>query len=102
MSLQISMALNILSLVFGGCAWVFGYLAIAMPRQSAAYRWSVASFSACAISLVLQLFEVGNRAGIGDFSAIADTIRAVLIAGVTLIVVTMVLNVIALLKKRTK
>lgn len=49
----------------------------------------------CSIALVLQVLEIGRLVDINDLSAVMDTIRAVGIAAVTLVVVTVVLNVIA-------
>ena len=50
--------LNIASLLLGLCAWLFAMLAITTKRKFLAHRNCLNSFSLCAISLVLQLFEV--------------------------------------------
>ena len=97
----ISILLNIGSLVLGFGAWGWAVLAI-RGRKAAAYRNVVFSFCLCAVSLVMQLFEVRNRALQGDFAAIEDTIGAVVFAAVVLVAVTVVLNLAALVKARKK
>ena len=94
--------LNIGSLILGACAWLFAGLAILTPKASTSHRNTFASFSLCAISLVLQLFEINRRVLLGDYAAIEDTIRAILIASVGLVCITIALNVVALLKAKCK
>ena len=96
MPLQLTAIYNVGSIVLGLLAWLFGVLALA--KHNYAHRLTTISFSACGLSLVLQLLEVSNRVNLGDYAAIEDTIRAVLFAAVTLVVVTVVLNVVALVK----
>lgn len=94
--------LNIGSLIFGVCAWLFAGLAIRTSKAFTSHRNTLVSFSLCAISLVIQLFEINRRVIIGDYAAIEDTIRAVIIAAVVLSVTTIILNVVALNKARKK
>ena len=94
--------LNIGSLILGACAWLFAGLAISTPKASASHRNTFASFSLCAISLMLQLFEINRRVLLGDYAAIEDTIRAVLIASVVLVFVTIILNLVAIAKAKNK
>ena len=94
--------LNIGSLILGACAWLFAGLAISTPKASASHRNTFASFSLCAISLMLQLFEINRRVLLGDYAAIEDTIRAVLIASVVLVFVTIILNLVAIAKEKNK
>ena len=94
--------LNIGSLILGVCAWLFGCLAITAPKASASHRNTLASFSLCVVSLVLQLFEINRRVLLGDYAAIEDTIRAVLIASVALVFITVTLNLIAVVKAKSK
>ena len=96
-SLQITVINNIGSIILGVIACALACFAISRKQ---AHRYSVASFSFCALSLLLQFFEIGNRANSGDFAAIADTIRAVIIAAVVLIGTTVALNVIAIVKEK--
>ena len=98
-SLQITVINNIGSIILGVIACALACFAISREQT---HRYSVASFSFCALSLLLQFFEIGNRVNAGDFAAIADTIRAVIIAAVALIGTTVALNVIALGKSKQK
>ncbi|MBR6556036.1 MAG: hypothetical protein IKT60_01260 [Clostridia bacterium] len=90
--------LNIISLVLGIGAWVIATIAIAKPTCS--HKSSILSFALCAFSLVVQLFEISRRVNLGDYAAIEDTIRAVIIASVILCVMTIILNVIAFVKSK--
>ena len=101
-AIQISMALTIGSLLLGVGAWVLAAFAITASKANTSHRNTALSFSFCAISLVFQLFEVGNRVNINDYAAIEDTIRAVLIASVALTVITIVLNAAAVVKVKRK
>ena len=92
--------LNIISLVLGIGAWSVAIIAIAKPTFS--HKSAVISFSLCAFALIGQLFEISRRVNLGDYAAIEDTIRAVIIAAVVLSVTTIILNVVALIKARKK
>ena len=94
--------LNIGSLVFGICAWVFAGLAISAPKASASHRNTSVSFSLCAVSLVFQLFEIKRRVYLGDYAAVEDTIRGILIAAVVLVLVTVILNLLAVAKSKNQ
>ena len=65
-SLQTTVICNIGSVVLGVIACTLACFAISRKQ---AHRYSVASFSFCALSLLLQFFEIGNRANSGDFAA---------------------------------
>lgn len=89
------MLFNIASLVLGIGAWILAVLAIITPKAVTSHRNTALSFSSCVLALVFQLFEINRRVIIGDYAAIEDTIRAVVIAAVVLSVVTVVLNIVA-------
>ena len=91
---------NIGSLLLGLAAWILGALAIIGKNPENTGRLTLLSSESCALALLFQIFEIGNRAYIGDFAAIEDTIRAVAIASIVLITVTAVLNSVAINKKR--
>ena len=93
---------NIGSLILGVCAWLFGGLAIGTPNAFSSHRNTLVSFGLCTVSLVFQLLEVNRRVLLGDYAAIEDTIRAVVIASVALVVITIILNVVALVKAKNK
>ena len=94
--------LNLGSLVLGVCAWVFAGLAVRAMNASASYGNTLISFSLCAAALVLQLVEIKRRVLLADYAAIADTIRAVVIASVVLVAVTVILNLVAVAKAKGK
>ena len=93
-------SLHLLSLVTGIAAWVFGSWAVVSKTSRKTHVFSVASLSLCSIALVSQLIEIGRLVEKNDLSAVMDTIRAVNIAAVVLVVVTLVLNVVALVRHK--
>ncbi len=92
------LSLHSLSLMTGLTAWVFGTCAVTEKKETKIHGFSVGSLCMCSIALVLQLIEIGRLVEKNDLSAIMDTIGAVIIAAMVLVVVTMLLNVVALLK----
>ena len=87
----------LMSLLLGLGAWGLGIAALSGRGPG---RASAGSFCLCACALLLQIAEVAHRVNLGDYSAIEDTIGAILVASVVLVVVTMVLNGIALWRAR--
>ncbi len=86
---------NLGSLILGLAAWGLPFLAIGKKD-----RFSICclgSFGCCILSLMLQLFEVKNRVNLEDWSALMDTMHAVVLAAVGMVVVMLVCNLIALL-----
>ena len=86
---------NLGSLILGLAAWGLPFLAIGKKD-----RFSICclgSFGCCILSLMLQLFEVKNRVNLEDWSALMDTVHAVVLAAVGMVVVMVVCNLIALL-----
>lgn len=94
--------LNIGSLVLGACAWIFAGFAITTSKTFTSHRNILVSFSLCTISIVFQLFEINHRVLLGDYAAIEDTIRAILIASLALVSVTVILNLVAFVKAKNK
>lgn len=94
--------LNILSLITGLCAWLFACFANAAAKAASSHKNALVSFSLCTVSLVCQFFEIARRVRLGDFAAIEDMIRTVLIASVALVVVTVILNLVAFGKVKSK
>lgn len=89
--------LNLLSLLLGLVSLGLGAAAIAKPGL----RWlSLASLASCGVALFSQLLEVNRRVGLKDWSALLDTMDAVITAAIILLTVTTVLNLTAL--SRTK
>lgn len=88
---------NLLSLLLGLVSWGLGAAAVIRPG----IRWtSAVSLLSCCVSLLLQLAEVHRLTELGDWSALMDTMDAVLAAAILLMVVTAVLNLIALARAK--
>lgn len=86
------------SLILGILAWGFAVATIKSNKQLTAYRCSVISFGLCVTALFFQFVQIGNLAKIRDFSAIDDTIEGVIFGASVLIGVTIILNVIAIIR----
>ena len=87
--------LNLGSLVFGLIAWVLPIINLVQHDKARHRNWaalSVASVSACAVSLCMQIFYSNHLVEIEDWSALADTSSAVASAAILLLVVTVILN----------
>lgn len=85
---------NIGSLILGLLAWTVPLLAIGKK-----YRFAlccVGSLSCCVVSLLLRLLEVKRRVDFSDWSALMDTMDAVVLAAVVMIGGMFVMNFIAL------
>lgn len=85
------------SLILGLIAWILPIVAMngrLEKRKGTAF--CPLSFSSCAAALILQMLEIEHRVRIEDFSAIMDTIGAVIKVSIFLVVVTAFLNLLAL------
>ena len=91
---------NVFSLIFGVASWVIPFVAIKKVNDSRCLKFSVLSFLCCAAALILQFIEISHRAGIGDWSAIGDTIGAKVGAAVVLVVVNVAINAVAVMEYR--
>lgn len=88
---------NLLSLLLGLVSWGLGAAAVIRPG----IRWiSTGSLLSCCISLLLQLGQVHRLTELGDWSALMDTMDAVLAAAILLMAVTATLNLIALFRAK--
>jgi len=88
--------LNILSFAFGLLSWALGIAAVWKYHNP----WlSSASLSVTGLSLLLQLMEVLRRVRLQDWSALMDTMEAVVTAAKLLLIVTLALNILASLRK---
>ena len=88
--------LHLSSLILGLSAWAVALWGVIRkePRRLSCFL--------CALPLLLELYEVGNRVRMGDLSAVMDTIRAVNIAGMVLVAVTLLLNLLASYRKKNR
>ena len=87
---------NLGSLLLGLAAWALPFLAIG--RKERFFFCCLGSFSCCIASLLLQLMEVQHRVRIEDWSALMDTINAVVMAAVVMVAVTVACSLFALLR----
>jgi len=90
--------LNLGSLVLGIIAWILPVINLGRRNKANSRSWavlSVASVSACAISLCMQIFYVDHLVRIEDWSALMDTSSAVAMVSTLLLIVTIVLNAVA-------
>lgn len=86
---------NILSLTLGLAAWGLGIAAICKKGCP----WCLLfSLMACGASLAGQLLEIRRLVGINDWTALMDTLDAVVFAAGVLLMVTAVLNLAAVLR----
>ncbi len=88
--------LNIGSLILGFAAWGLPFASLG-KRDRFAFC-CLGSFGCCIASLLFQLLEVKRRVDLTDWSALMDTMHAVILAAVVMVVVMMVCNLIALLR----
>ena len=100
--------LNLGSLLFGLIAWILPGITL-MQHNKADTRnlvvFSIASVSACAISLCMQIFYTSHLVKIEDWSALMDTTHALVLVATIFLVVTLILNAITLVvynKKTSK
>jgi cytochrome c oxidase subunit 4 len=94
-------SLSLGSILLGLIAWFLPIISLAR-RSKNWIIYSMSSISACAMSLLLQIFYQTHLANIGDWSAISDTLRGVAIMASLLLVTTLVENTIALAKNMRK
>jgi len=91
--------LNLGSLVLGLIAWILPVVNLVQNNKAANKNWavySIASVSACALSLCLQFFYNDYLVKIEDWSALMDTSHALALVATFLLVVTIALNAITL------
>ncbi|MFJ5564000.1 hypothetical protein [Lysinibacillus xylanilyticus] len=89
--------LNIGSLVLGLIAWILPIASLVMHNKNNYKKWvlfSIASISACVISLCFQILYNDYLVKIEDWAALMDTSKGVVRLSFLLAVVTIVLNVI--------
>ena len=91
--------LNVGSLVFGLIAWGVPVMSFIQYRQADVRRcalYAVVSLSACATALGMQMLYTGHLVKISDWTALLDTYEAVIGVSSILLIVTIIMNSIAL------
>jgi len=97
--------LNLGSLLLGLIAWLLPIINLVVRNNIKSNRWvvfSIASVSACAISLCMQLFYSAYLVRIADWSALRDTANYVAYVSLLLLAVTIALNAIIVVVYRKK
>ena len=89
--------MNLLSVFLGLASLVFAVHAL---RVKGCLICCTVGFGTCGGALVCQLLELDRLAGIGDASAIYDTVRARALAAIALLTLNLVLHTAALLRGR--
>lgn len=87
----------LISFPFGLLAW--GLAAFAAREHSKTAICVTGSFICCCISAVSEFFDLRGRAFRGDYIGIEDTIDAVIFGVIVMMVVTVLLNFMALTLK---
>ena len=90
-----SILCNLARIVLGLLAWTLPV--VAMVRRKNAAGCCAGSFLLCSLSLLLQLVNMVYLCRIRDFSAVEDTVGAVALAAIVLVIGSMILNAIAAL-----
>ena len=96
---SVSYILDLSSILLGLAAIVF---AVHSVQVKGCLICCTVGLGTIGLSLLCQLLELKRLAGIGDFSAIEDTLGARCFAAVVLIAVVLILNIAALLRGRKK
>lgn len=97
--------LNVGSLVLGLVSWILPVVALMRFNKHERRNWaafSMMSLSACAMSLIFQMYYNYHLVQIADWAALMDTMGAVAVAATILLVVTLVLNAIMLIVYRER
>lgn len=92
--------MNAGSLILGLIAWILPVINLAQHNKISSKRYAaftVTSLSSCAIALCLQLFYTDHLVKIEDWSVLLDTSHATALVATLLLVVTIILNISALL-----
>lgn len=87
--------LNLFSLGLGLTAWILAIAGLMKPSPWIPFL----SFSCCAFSILCQFAELIRQFDMGDYSAVDDTIAAVLFGVAPLTAVTVLVNLLSLAVK---
>jgi hypothetical protein len=97
--------LNLGSLLLGLIAWILPVMNLIRGKTYNDKNWvvlSTLSFSACALSLCFQIFYIYHKVQVEDWSALLDTMGAVVFAVSALLIITILLNAITLFVYRDR
>lgn len=95
--------LNLGSLVLGIIAWIIPIINLLQYDKHRNWiAFTIISISACSVSLYFQLFYNYHLVKIKDWSALMDTMSAVVFAATVLLIGTVILNIIAFIKYKDR
>ncbi|MBS4192215.1 hypothetical protein KHA94_18780 [Bacillus sp. FJAT-49705] len=97
--------LNLGSLVLGLIAWILPVVNLMRYKKNFHHNWvslSIISISACAISLYFQIFYNYHLVKVEDWSALMDISGATAYVSAVLLIVTIILNAIAMIVYRDR
>ena len=89
---------NLLSIGLGLVSWILPLLYLCIKKRREFF--TCGSLLCVVFSLYFQIREITRQADLGDWAAIEDTINGVAFVAAALIIVTLILNILAWLKKR--
>lgn len=91
------------SLGLGLIAWILAIINLIRYKNNRRQHWatfSILSLAACAVALYFPLVYSSHLVNIGDLSALMDTIATITSAAAILLIVTLILNGLALILYR--
>ncbi|MDR2203117.1 MAG: hypothetical protein LBE76_02215 [Nitrososphaerota archaeon] len=92
--------LNFGSILLGLMAWILPIVNLAIANKAKHKNWaafSIASLSACAIAVCMQLYNIVHMVNAEAWGSLMDTSNAMANVSLVLIVITITLNVITLI-----
>lgn len=85
--------IHISSLILLVISWIIPMITIFKSKKIKNFlRVPLFSFGACITAIIMQLAEIKYLVGIEDFSAVTDTINAVIIGCIGFFVITVIFN----------
>ncbi|MGL4374231.1 MAG: hypothetical protein ACRCS6_10630 [Turicibacter sp.] len=87
---------NISSVVLGLIAWGLPIYNLMSDKKSNSKNWSmlsILSLSSCATAICFQLISINEWVNISDWTALLDTMNAVIFVSIFLLMTTIILNV---------
>ncbi|MEG1747221.1 MAG: hypothetical protein RR226_02220 [Oscillospiraceae bacterium] len=87
---------SLASLFLGMMSWAIPMIAIKQHKKGRSItNYSVYSLCLCSGALIFQLFEIQHRVNMMDWSSLMDTIGAISIVSMILVVIAVLLNLMA-------
>ena len=97
--------INLFCLILGIVAWFISCVNLFNYKKQKNKKWvafSIISFSACAIAICLQIFNIYLLVNTGDLATVMDTVGTVAFVSAILVGVTILLNAATFVLYRDK